>query len=287
MSMDHPLPQKLSRYCIIGSIALLSIISWSAVQAQVSMWPLQDVMDSTTELDGVRTPQIIDLDQDGFKDILYATRYGDIRWHKGLGDSISFEFEVILQDSFALQQALAVDLNGDDILDIVTSNSRKHETYVYFGTGNLNYMMPVIYALPFDYFPQYIHFYDIDSDSIDDLLIYSNSGIGYHKVNPSGSLGAFTMINDSYGIQDIDIVDLDGDGIQDIAIANSSSYHARWIRVLGNGTFTPMSLSNETSNYRSINSHDFDSDGDMDVLIYEYSAGKLQWAIHQRGINLQ
>jgi FG-GAP-like repeat len=72
-----------------------------------------------------------------------------------------------------------------------------------------------------------------------------------------------------------EVVDLDGDGIKDIVVANLGSFTPTdrragsvvWLRGKGDGTFTPITLLDKVGRVADVQAADFNGDGKMDLIV--------------------
>jgi hypothetical protein len=111
---------------------------------------------------------------------------------------------------------------------------------------------------------------DIDGDGIVDVVSGdADGGICWIKnKDGNGNFGRSNFVargSGSYGVTDIYVADMDGDGFNDIVYVNTLSY---WVKNLdGNGTFgAPVLLSTTTTRTYGLQVIDIDNDDDFDVV---------------------
>lgn len=116
---------------------------------------------------------------------------------------------------------------------------------------------------------------DIDGDGFPDIVTadYWGGGISWIKnINGNGNFGNSKFVanlpaigNAVYGITDVFIADIDGDGFNDVVYVNTLAY---WVRNLdGNGNFgEPITLSTTTFRTFGLQVIDIDNDGDLDIV---------------------
>ena len=182
------------------------------------------------------------------------------------------------------------DLNNDDNLDMVVSNSgaydlaRIRDVAIMIGNGDGTFQDPQRYA-PID-FPTSTTVTDLDGDGALDIAVTSRVGVDIHVMRGRGD-GTF-QTSEPYGSLGSDVSyslvfsDFDNDGDQDIALARQSRND---ISVLPNrcGTFdclVDMDGDGELTisdfliflNYHNLGDLRADFDGDREITIFDFLA---------------
>lgn len=118
--------------------------------------------------------------------------------------------------------------------------------------------------------PQTLGRGDINGDGMPDVVSGdAYAGLCWFKsLDGNGNFGSSNFVvnaSGSFGISDVYISDVDGDGYNDIVYVNTLSY---WIKNLdGNGTFmTPVLLSTTSFRTYGLQVIDIDNDGDFDIV---------------------
>ena len=80
----------------------------------------------------------------------------------------------------------------------------------------------------------------------------------------------------------VTVVDIDGDGINDILASAYRTHHVFWLRNLGGGVFAvnPLSVASEwgeLAGVKGIHAADLDNDGDADVMTSAETLGDIMW----------
>ncbi len=84
--------------------------------------------------------------------------------------------------------------------------------------------------------------------------------------------------NQATGAADVEIVDLDGDGLLDILAASVNDDTVGWFKNLGGGVFSPrMVITQIALGARAVAAGDLDGDGDIDVVVGSHFDRVLAW----------
>lgn len=103
------------------------------------------------------------------------------------------------------------------------------------------------------------------AESIERSRASARIGPQFEGVSPR-SIGASVGPDDRPLVANVAIVDLDGDGLQDILVADAAANVITWIRQAPAGTFTEHTIG-EVAGPAHVQAVDMDGDGDLDVLV--------------------
>ncbi len=203
----------------------------------------------------------IDIDDDGDNDIITSA---EIFMNIGSGN---FNAPVLI-DSIGWRTACA-DFDNDNDIDIACIfNSCNLAWYANDGVGNFGDRNLVVDGIKS---PTKIVYADMDGDSLNDVVVGSNDkyiNVCWFKNLGSGDYTKADTICHGYQyIRELDIVDMDGDGIPDLfsRYSDDTSIKIGWMKQDSVGEFSPMQLIRDSA-IGVTHLSDLDLDGDMDIL---------------------
>ena len=115
--------------------------------------------------------KVIDLDNDGFKEIVAANLSTELSLFKNNGDG-TFAARSVITTSESYQYGLDVaDMDGDGYLDLIVSSSEisLYKVSIYFGKNDGTYDLPLALAISNE--ANIILAKDIDADGAIDLVV--------------------------------------------------------------------------------------------------------------------
>ncbi|MEM8710160.1 MAG: VCBS repeat-containing protein, partial [Planctomycetota bacterium] len=128
---------------------------------------------------------------------------------------------------------------------------------------------------------------DIDQDGDLDLAVCTSPWDMYTVENlGNGQFGAPTVLERINVFQDprgIEIADLDGDGLDDIACAANSSARVSWWRSNGDGTFSIERRFGTLNRPLDVATGDVDLDGDIDVVVSSTTVNTFRFFENEGG----
>jgi len=268
----------MRRMLFTGGLALL-------LAAMVTGWPVAaDEIDFTENnvtpnLDGARHAQVVDLDQDGDRDVVTCGfEDSDIYWFSNNGAG-NFTRNVIVQDNFAGVNHLVVeDLDSDGDLDVVAVSFDMDVLAWWENDGSESFTRANIATQFVD--ASCCAVIDLDDDGDQDILACSffQDKISWFENDGNES---FTR-NDTFtagldGAQWVWAGDVDGDGDNDVAGISFHDGNISWWENNGSESFTGNSISSSHGGASFIEGVDLDDDGDIDFVTTAFDDNHLTW----------
>jgi flagellin-like hook-associated protein FlgL len=220
-----------------------------------------------------------DYNGDGNTDQIYYS-LSTSRMHVALGNGNGTfkggtSYYVGNSDSNYVNSAESIDINGDGALDILTTTSTDNAIAILFGNGNGTFKAPVSYG-PITSNGLYLmdaRYGDINGDGYGDIVTSGSGGqvdLRFLLGNGNGTFKAAASQVINAGLMDIDLADVNGDGILDV-IGGDQTSALNIMLGNGNATFKLMTQTLGPTNTWSGKVADFNNDGFMDVVVSDYS----------------
>lgn len=221
---------------------------------------------SATAIAGVRGVGALDLNGDGWDDIVVACRSGNhISRVLNNGDG-TFAPGIVQNVGVENETSIAVaDANNDGIMDVFLGNytvPRNITVMLGDGNGGLVAQAPVVTSGQ----PWMLAVGDVNNDgNVDVFSANANgNGIGLHLGNGLGGISAVTTLAVGSFPLAIDAGDVDGDG--DLELVSSNYGSATWtVYENDGGSFVDPRTLNAASAGSCATLHDRDNDGDVDI----------------------
>ena len=180
------------------------------------------------------------------------------------------------------RQVLA-DLDGDLRQDILISGSDPNVGWFeQQANGNFSSLLPIYDE---EIFGEAVDATDLDGDGDIDIVAATSFGTGLVWIeNLGGSEFATAQIITSidYPIDDMELVDLNQDGMKDILVSSYSATDqlgtVHWLQNLGGGSFGfPNIVTTSAREVKKLETADLNGDGLVDIVLASYWDYRMVW----------
>ncbi len=180
------------------------------------------------------------------------------------------------------------DFNGDNILDLATANFNGDDVSIFPGVGDGTFAPTVNFAVGES--PASVTRCELNGDGASDLVV-ANYGFGFNRIsvllNETEDAGAPQFSHSFYDSAsrptDIACADLDGDGDQDLAVANQDSDDVFLFENNGEGLFDMRGSLAAERWPRAIAAADLDGDGLLDLAVANNESNTVSILINNPG----
>ena len=220
-----------------------------------------------------------DSDGDGDLDVLtqYKIRNSvtgsrmNARWVRNNGSGSFTPLSPRVLGQGLSEVAVAIDLDGDSDLDLVTSEPSSFGAFLYFHESTGGSLGPYQYIETLDDLRVYLAVTDFDGDGIQDVLALDGYSIkillGGRGPGGIGLGSASDLVPVGAAVNALDLLDLDADGDDDIVVHSAAA--ARWYENLGGGPVGPgQAITGWSPRFFDSQVGAVDFDGDTDVDLY-------------------
>jgi hypothetical protein len=237
---------------------------------------------------GIHFARPVDIDIDQDFDLLAATKYipsGRVEWYENRDGKGTFsEPRVIASDPGTAWNVLTGDFDGDSDVDLITGFSVYPETRINL-LLNVDGKGTFVKGQELDHFGGYpilTDAADMDGDGDIDFLTSYNYPIGdspdstmiawYENTGHRSFAPRQPIIRELGFISAVQVTNLDGDSLLDIATASGNTGRLSWHAQSGKGRFSePKIIARSMQGVGRINASDWDGDGDIDLATGGFS----------------
>jgi hypothetical protein len=226
-----------------------------------------------------------DIDGDHDLDVLGAIeRANTVLWWENDGSPEDDGWiEHIIDDGFDFAQAaIAIDLDGDDDLDVLGAASGDDQIVWWendgdpLGGGWTKHIVSDVFSGAYD-----VYAIDLDEDGFIDVVGagWSGSQIAWWENDGTPHDGGWTehgVTSDFYGANGLEVADLEGDGDLDIVGCAFGDDTVDWWENDGDLNFTRHSIA-DIHNAEAVSAVDLDHDSDLDLVAVGWSGADLSW----------
>lgn len=220
---------------------------------------------------GVFDVFVADIDNDNDVDVIVCSGNSDkIMWFENLDGTGDFgNARTLTSNADGVHSIFAIDINGDNCIDVVSANYSENKIVWYKNLTNGNFSSITIsndVVHPVSVFST-----DIDGDGDMDVLSassYDSKIAWYENIDGLGNFSTQkTISSDVISAVSVNACDIDGDGDMDVLSASHSNGEIGWYENIdGLGSFSSIKTISFSDNVIDILAVDIDGDNDMDVL---------------------
>lgn len=219
--------------------------------------------------------EILDLDGDGLVDIFVSPQF----WHRGLGGLSFAPPERVIDGTTSVRRIAFADFDGDGNLDLVMaqSSSQLPRVAVYPGTGSMPFTSSGAIPIATNGFTSFTtnNIVALDGDLDGDLDIALGSLQGSSSFAYVENLGTLSFAQDVpigsvTSTEFVRTADYDGDGRTDLIAQTFDSGEGHRLvafRGLGDGTFSPTSISDSVAMSFDLLAQDLSGDGADEIVL--------------------
>ena len=164
---------------------------------------------------------------------------------------------------------VAADFDSDGDQDLAVANQQSANVTILSNQGNGNFSPTATSPVSAGLFPQGVAVIDLEGDGDPDLAITNQGSDDVTLLRNTGSAN-FTELGSSpepvgdRPLSPAAVADFEGDGDQDMAVANTDDDNVTVLRNNGSGGFSPPTTSPESVDNGPISTVAADFDGDLD-----------------------
>ena len=199
------------------------------------------------------------------------------------GGDIPFTEHVISSNADSARTVLALDMDGDGDIDVLSASSQDHKIAWYENDGGSPPSFTTRLISTSAELARYVYAADVDGDGDIDVLSASrqDNKIAWYESN-GGSPPSFTervISTNALGARSVYAKDVDGDGDMDVLSASRDDAKVAWYENDGGSPpiFTEHVISTNAPKGFSVFAVDLDGDGDVDVLSASQGDDKIAW----------
>ncbi|HFC30133.1 MAG TPA: VCBS repeat-containing protein [Oceanospirillales bacterium] len=225
-----------------------------------------------------------DLNGDGYNDIVaaYAAPDNDVKWFENNKDGTFTTRTVTNKAGLGPRSVAVVDVDGDNKLDVVLASDVDSSVYWYKNNGSGSFTEQTVSTNASTV--NSVHATDMDNDGDIDILTSAFGGFGstakviFFKNNGSESFSENIVSNGTSFVLDANAVELTGDNLKDVVVAETQTDTLRFFKQNANSTFTEQTpIMTNADGITGLFSIDLDKDGDMDVLSASQNDNSARW----------
>lgn len=232
---------------------------------------------------GAYDSQAIDIDGDGDLDVVAAASNAysdqtDINWYEQWDNNgnVNFVEHNIDNDYLMARAVFAIDLDGDDDVDVLATSSAEDKITWYENNGDGHFSVKHVITSSFDYAWD-VCAADMDGDGDIDVLGTARDGDEVAMFKNDGNENFTKTLSEYfYDARSIVAVDINRDGNLDILATGRDADQVAWWRQ-DYGNFTKERIDYDFNGAISAIGTDYDLDHDTDVVGAGYYENEIAW----------
>jgi len=263
-------------------------------------------VDGTVEAGGVLDVAAVDVDDDGFPDIVTTEENVNnvlpkVAWYKNDGTPVDggWTQKIIDKTTRPPVEIQATDFEDNGDVDILAATRFGDRVQWYRNDGSASFSPRVLSAGPSD--ARDVHATDLNGDEHTDLLSISQYGnkVTWYENDGNNEFTSHvvTLASEDEFTSDLSVTaaDLDADGDQDVVWADRRGSKVAWNENLGGGEFSDTNtVSTVRLSPEDAHPADLDKDGDQDLVVpapgYDcgpFCTGATVWFENQGGASFR
>lgn len=237
----------------------------------------------------VTTVRLLDVDEDGIKDLVVGDAMTGLSWIKNMGSGFFGSKQSLPYNSYLTTFEVG-DMNNDGREDIIVAQLNGDSLHFIRNTGNATFVYQTMFYAP-NYNIYSINFGDLDQDQATDLIVSSGDSSPQRVIQFEYANNAFVQTN-AYSSSSTPYVfysylyDVDNDSKKDVVI-RSSDCATYWVKNFGNNVYSSLNpITVEGCNGASMeNVADLNLDGYMDILYKKNNVLSYRLGTAGAGVN--
>jgi len=242
-----------------------------------------------TTADHAKAVIVADADRDGDADLLAASSVDNkvLLFENTRGAPVNFTGRIVSNSARGARAVHAADIDGDGDIDLFSASRDDNRITLYLNqtthrTALLSGQQEAILSVQRS--ARAVWTADVDNDGRRDVLSVSLNQVAWYR-NEGGQPPRFTMYTVANNLEAgrwIAAGDLDGDGDQDLMVADTRASELWWYENLltqpgAPPNFIARRITNQTQDPRTILPADLDGDGDLDLYSSSNGDNSVFW----------
>lgn len=274
----------------------VKIISLAVVLFHISMnaqldFETHNLTPSPNSVNGPRSIYAVDIDNDGFLDVLAASEFDNkITWYKNTDGEGNFETQrIISTNAEGARSVYSIDIDNDGEMDVLSASFNDNKIAWYENLDGLGNFGPQKIITGNASKAREVYSIDIDNDGDNDVIAVFNVSVfdgrvsWYENLDGLGNFGPEKIIATipNWSIQSVISIDIDTDGDNDVLFATASGIYLSE-NLDGLGSFCSGELIlYDVTDIKSIFAIDLNGNGNIDLLSASTgdmdNDGKIAW----------